>query len=189
MNAGQRAEVAREWRREMQADGHRKGDKAALAQLRRASTAAEALGDARTIELCQRLGVSAGTRFPSAGRVAALAAVLCHVREEVPPGDRGVRPSMMNLVGPANTSDKARRAAKLKEVRFRALLAAREDDELLTVMRRLVALAADRANIRDLARAMLDWSDERRTRWTFDYYGALSVAPRNESPVSTEKAP
>jgi CRISPR system Cascade subunit CasB len=89
---------------------------------------------------------------------------------------------MMELVGPRGTSDEALSAAKLKQIRFRALLAMREDDELLTAMRRLVTLAGNQANIRDLARAVLDWSDGTRRRWAFDYYGA---APRAEPPASS----
>jgi CRISPR system Cascade subunit CasB len=188
---GQLAGIAREWWREMQPDGDRKGDRAALARLRRAPTAVEALVDPKAVELCRRLGVTANSRFPSAGRVAALAAVLAHVREEAA-GDRARRPRMMELVGPLGTKDDALSGAKLKEIRFRALLGVREDDELLISMRRLVALAGEIANIKDLARAMLNWSEATRTRWTFDYYGAATAAPGNEliaPPAATENAP
>jgi len=186
-------EAVRDWWREMQPDGRRRGDRAGLARLRRAASAVDALSEPSTIELCRKLGVSAASRFPSAGRVAALAGVLSHVRAEVAASPAGRRPTMMGLVGPQGTSDEALSGAKLKEIRFRALLTTREDDELLTSMRRLVRLAGDFANIRDLAGAILDWSDDTRRRWAFDYYGgAPAAAPTADAPTSpdqTESAP
>jgi CRISPR system Cascade subunit CasB len=171
-----------------------KGDRAALARLRRVATAAEALIEPEVIDLCHKLSVSHYSRSPSPGRVAALAAVLAHVRHEVEPseGGKGARPGMMRLVGPQSTGTDARASAKLKEIRFRALLSVRGDDELLTAMRRLVALAGGKANIRDLARTMLSWSDKTRTRWAYEYYGATASTPESvansPSPV-IENAP
>ena len=188
------AGIARDWWRQLRPGPSRKGDRAALARLRRAATTGEALMEPETIDLCRKLGVSARTRAPTPGRVAALAAVLAHVTQEVDPPiiGGGGRPGMMRLVGPQSTDKTVREAAKLKETRFRALMSARTDDELLTSMRRLVALTGGKANLRDLARTMLSWSEKTRTRWAFEYYGAMAPSSENVTsspPIATEGVP
>jgi CRISPR type I-E-associated protein CasB/Cse2 len=70
----------------------------------------------------------------------------------------------------------------MSSLRFRRLLAARNEDEILVGFRRLVALARRKVNVVDLAESILDWTDDeagdkRRVRWAFDYHGAGIAAP------------
>ena len=49
----------------------------------------------------------------------------------------------------------------------------------MVAFRRAVALAGGRnINVGDVAASLLDWSDRRRMRWAFDYYGAGIAAPK-----------
>jgi CRISPR type I-E-associated protein CasB/Cse2 len=70
----------------------------------------------------------------------------------------------------------------VSSLRFRRLLAARNEDEILVGFRRLVGLARRKVNVIDLAESILDWTDDevgdkRRVRWAFDYHGAGIAAP------------
>jgi hypothetical protein len=72
----------------------------------------------------------------------------------------------------------------LMPLRFRRLLSARTDQEILIAFRRLVALANHTINIPDLVESILDWTDEDRgdqvrTRWAFAYHDAAIGAPRH----------
>jgi len=53
-------------------------------------------------------------------------------------------------------------------------------EERLTALRRAVALASGRINVRDVAAACLDWSEMRRRTWIFHYYAAGFAAPPTE---------
>jgi CRISPR system Cascade subunit CasB len=74
----------------------------------------------------------------------------------------------------------------LKPNRFRKLMAARTNDEILTGFRRVVTILGGTANVRDLALRVLSWTDDEagdraRTRFAFDYHGASDYAPRTDS--------
>jgi hypothetical protein len=57
----------------------------------------------------------------------------------------------------------------------------------MTSFRRAVALAAGKnIDVGDVAASLLDWSDRRRMRWAFDYYGAAIAAPKKNETASTE---
>lgn len=162
-----------------------RGDPAALARLRRASSAAEAMAEEATLDLFHRLGLGQAEyrRLP---RIAVIAMVLAHVREDVPPGPAG-RQSAIGAVGRASLDDAD--SAAMKPLRFRRLLACRDDDddELAREMRRLVTLAGRRINVGDLAASLFFWNEQTRTRWAFDYYGAGFAAPSRDAP-NTEGA-
>ena len=143
------------------------GDRAALARLRRTATAMEAAMEPASIALCRKLGGGADTLL----RAATVAAVLAHVRADVPgqPVARQLNPAM-------------------SELRFRRLIQARTTDEIIAAFRRAVALADHRLNVGDLAASLLDWTDARRRRWLYDYYNADS-SPVPAGAPATETAP
>jgi CRISPR system Cascade subunit CasB len=135
------------------------GDRGALASLRRCSCVAEAMGEPASIALFRALGFFSPERFPDA---ALLAAVLAHVREHAP------NARFARAIGPQQADDDALVSA----LRFRRLMQAETHDELLIAFRRAIALARGVAHVSDLARGLLHWNEETRTRWVFDYWNA-----------------
>lgn len=186
-----RGRVARDWWRRLQprrsddtgapkAGGDR-GDPAALARLRRASTVAEAMAEEATLDLFRRLGLTRAdtARLP---RVAVIAMVLAHVREDREhDGER--RRSAIEAVGRRTLEDTD--SSKMSPLRFRRLLACRDDDheDLAREMRRLVQLAGGAINVGDLAESLFFWNERTRNRWAFDYFGAGFAAPDREVPA------
>jgi CRISPR system Cascade subunit CasB len=68
----------------------------------------------------------------------------------------------------------------LSPLRFRRLIEAEGGEDRLTSCRRAVALTGGTINVRELAAACLDWSEDRRRRWIFEYYAAGFAAPAAE---------
>lgn len=161
--------AAAAWWRDLQPDSDRRypGDRGALSRLRRCATVAEAMQDPATIALFRRCGATAPADLPA---IALAAAVLARVREDAP------GQSVARQLGP-DQPDKPETAI-LKPLRFRRMMEATSEDERLIALRRLVALAGARLNLRDLAEALLDWSDRRRRRWVFDYWNAEPINAR-----------
>ena len=108
------------------------------------------------------------------------AAVLAHVRSDKP------GTSVARLIGP--DSLESPETALLKPLRFRRLIEAEEGDERLTAFRRLVALADGSLPVRDLAGALLDWNDKRRTRWVFEYWNTQPPASVAADPQTAPPA-
>jgi CRISPR system Cascade subunit CasB len=166
--------AALNWWRELQPDPDRKipqdrsGDRAALARLRRAGSLAEVMAEEATIDLWRRLGNASDQQL---ARVAVIAHVLAHVREHT---DQRV----MRRVGRQSYDDADSAKLTLKPIRFRRLLASRDDDELMREMRRLVQLADRRLDVGHLAASLLFWSDTTRARWAFDYFAATHAQPQ-----------
>jgi CRISPR system Cascade subunit CasB len=160
--------AAIKWWRDLQPDPNREqlsdrsGDRAALARLRRCATVAEAMQDPAAINLFQRCGGNNPRDLPAAGLAAA---VLAHVRE-----DDFANPSIARRVGPENT-DKIE-TALLKPLRFRRLMDADLLDERLIAFRRLAALAGGKLNVSNLAAALLNWNEQHKQRWVYDYWNA-----------------
>ena len=146
------------WWRDLQPDSPR-ANAAALAQLRRATTPAEALMVQAAHDLAKRLGRGRAD-WPALGT---LAAALAHIRTH-----DGSRPAAA-IFGELTGGDDSRRVSAL---RFRRLLQADDWTERLTALRRALALTGGRSNVADLARSLLRWTDHTRTRWMFDYFGA-----------------
>lgn len=144
------------------------GDRAAFARLRRCATVAEAMQEQATALLFLRLR-SIEKDLPS---VALAAAVLAHVRNDVP-GARVAR-----VVGPGSIEKPD--TALLKPLRFRRLMETTEDDDRLIAFRRLAALAGGALPVQDLARALLCWTDATRQRWVLEYWNALPPQPAPE---------
>lgn len=156
------------------ANGHR-GDRATLARLRRASSIMEAMSEPATVELYRRLGFKDQAR--DLPRAALIAAVLAHVR---PSEER--KPPIAEAIGAPRRGDDSQ--PLLTPLRFKRLIAAREPDDLLIAFRRVVAMLGKTADVNDLARQLLAFTDpdERRadiarTRFAFAYHGASQYAP------------
>jgi CRISPR system Cascade subunit CasB len=145
-----------------------KGDRGALARLRRSNLEAAAV-EPTTIVLFESLKQK---YIEDLGRVAALAGVLACVRENM-------KVPVARAIGP-----NAEGNALVSPLRVRRLLAAKGDDAILTAFRRLVAQMEGKASVGDLARNILLWDkgetgDKQRMRFAFDYYrtGSVDAAP------------
>lgn len=160
--------IAAAWWRELNPEnGVQAGwQKAALAHLRRAGTPLEAMREAATLRLIQRL-----PHFDNKDRVAALAGILAGVRNDE---DRPVA----RAVGRRSLDDAE---ALMSEGRFRRLLQIERNEEFMDAMRRLVRLAGGTVNVCDLSGSVLYWGDGVRKRWIFNYYGVGRAAPSNSS--------
>lgn len=177
-------DIAARWWRDLQdqtTDGqpNRFADRAARARLRRADGPLTA-ADPAVLRLYRLLGGEAWNdrRMATAVR---LALVLGHVREETRGAEGGFVPSFARALGPSSFGGED---AVLKPLRLRALLAAREEADVVRRFRRAVALAGGRANVRDLARVLILWDrDATRTRFAFDYFGAGAASPAGEPAV------
>lgn len=173
--AKDRARLARDWWASLQPVDTDKvklpGNRAALARLRRCSSPLEAAAEPETAALFRKLGA----HQKDIGRIAVLASVLAHVRDEPKKS-----PPIARAIGPPPGGQPE--DAVVKPVRFRSLMAARTDAELMIAFRRVVALLDRKADVTDLARVLLGWTDDEygdrvRTRFAFDYHGAGFAAP------------
>ena len=156
------------------------GDRASLSRLRRASSILDALAEPATAYLFRKLGLPDKDDGASRIRAALLAGVLSHVRND----DRGR--SIASVIGSRRGDAESQQL--VTPLRFKRLIAAREPDELLTAFRRVVAILGDTANVKDLARTLLAFTDPddrradiARTRFAFDYHGAGQYAPDDET--------
>lgn len=159
------------------ADGRFRGDRATLAKLKRAVSIMEAASEPATAELFQKLGfhrLSAPTDLP---RVALVAAVLAHVRDDS-------KVKLARAIGTPRAGEGT--TALVSPLRLKRLIAGREPDELLIAFRRAIAILGHTANVKDVARQLLLWTDERtadraRILFTFDYHNAGDAAPELKS--------
>jgi CRISPR system Cascade subunit CasB len=155
------------------------GDRATLARLRRSATVMEAATESAAAVLYQKLAFAHVEQ--DLARAAMVAAVLAHVREDT-------KVPLARAIGTPRAGDGS--AALVSTLRLRRLMAARDPDDLLTLFRRTVAILGDTANVRDLARELIAWTDERfgdisRTQFAFAYHNAAQFAP--EAPGSDTK--
>lgn len=116
------------------------------------------------IDLIMRIAPSASSS--SQERVAGLAAVLAHVREDDP---------SRSVAGRLGGRDPDERL--MKPARFRKLMLAAPGEERLTTFRRALRLLAPVANVADLSTGWLLWDhpdtgDRIRADWMFRYVGA-----------------
>jgi CRISPR system Cascade subunit CasB len=160
-------DLAARWWRALQPDekrpdpSARAGNRAALARLRRCSATVEAATIPEALVLAGRLGITHGLHARFEG-VLLTAIVLAHVRED----DRSA-PVARQLGGAGPDA-----RAPMSPLRFARLLNAETTEEKLIAFRRAVALLGGTANVPDLARALLNWSEKTRIDWAFDYHGA-----------------
>jgi CRISPR system Cascade subunit CasB len=153
-----------------------KGDRGALAALRRSPSVAQAMQQPATILLFQFC--KADDERDLVG-IALAAAVLAHVREDAPG-------RVARQIGP-DSPDRPD-TALLKPLRFRRLLEASDPEDCLRGFRRLVALAGGKVNVGDLARALFDWPNPHRAErtkpdWVFAYWNANPQG--GSAPVAT----
>ncbi len=162
------------WWRAMQPDPEtrRPGDRAALARLRRCTSVAEAMQDPASIALFRRAGSSNPDDLPT---IALAASVLAQVRKNAP----GV--PVARQIGPDDPDHPE--TARMSPLRFRRLLETATPDERLIAFRRLVAFAEGTLDLRDLAAALLGWTEERRRRWVYDYWDAGRPAADTTTPA------
>ena len=181
MNEKTAGAAAAAWWRGLQPafpDGSRNpnADRAALASLRRAGLAA-AMAEPATFALFRALGRTTPDDLPA---VALCAAVLAGVREDHP----RLHPARALGAAPGEKPE----AAAMKPLRFRRLIEAGPPEERLILLRRAVQLADRKMDVRRLAAACLDWSDETRRRWIFEYHNAGAAAPEPEPARAEEPA-
>lgn len=185
---------ARFWWKQLQPNktddkGYSRGDRAALAKMRRCSTWVEASAEPQTLALFHMLGKGKDCELP---RIAVLASVLAHVREESK-FDEQLRRIPLVADGIGKRPDDKTTQAKLSERRLRRLLTATGDDEILKAFRRLVAIMGGKANVADLADNILYWDhpetgDSTRVKFAFHYWKAGQAAP-SAAPAPVTSAP
>lgn len=151
-----------------------KGDRAAVARLKRVSEPVMALSQPSVARLAKRLTdndpavTSERKREEKLQRIGVIAAVLAYVKTNK---DK----QTARLLGPANNEDDS---AAMSSLRFHRLLAARGPDELMREMRNAVKLLDGAANVADLADSLYHWDDDRtRIRWTYAYWNAADATP------------
>ena len=150
-------DVARAWWEDLRPRDRRPGDRAGLAELRRS---ADPL-DLAFVPAFGRLRLALGAHEAGAIlRAARIAHVLAHVR------DNDSRP-VARALGPQADGD-----APMSEARFRRLLQAADDEDLIRRMVRAVKMLKQRANVADLAEALWFWNDRVRRDWAFRYLNA-----------------
>ncbi|ACL60257.1 type I-E CRISPR-associated protein Cse2/CasB [Methylobacterium nodulans] len=157
-------------------------DRAALARLRRASSVLDILDEAVVFSLHRALGYGRARAAETLVPVAVTAAVLAHVRAH----DPAAKPA--RVVGRASLADHDYETACLSPLRLKRLLQAREPDDLLRQMRRLVALADRPLDVGALALLILGWADEERgprirSRFAYEYHAAAGDPPGSPAPL------
>lgn len=161
--------AARDWWQNLQPDPTHRGDRAALARLRRASLTS-AMAEEATLHLFYALGQRSPETLP---RVAMLACILAHVRAD----DRERK--FAQAIGRRSFGDPD--SAVMKKLRFQRLAEANGEEEILRGFRRAVDLLGGVANVADLARLVWFFENEKTRRdFAFDYFGAGFAAPANQ---------
>lgn len=160
-----------------------RGDRAALARLRRARTTLEALTVRPAVTLVRSVGGAAGSAPTWRTRAALdLVRLLAHVREHDPSQHPMRAAGWKRFAGDRRESEAGDDRPRLSEARFRRFLQVRDGEERLDAFTRLVTFLDGRVKIDDLARDFMLWSDPRRgdqvrERWAFYYYAAHDAAP------------
>ena len=162
--------VAAAWWHRTFRDEHGSG-RASRARLRRCLTPVDAVAIEAVHDLNGHLG-AAGHR-PRADRLALLAITLAHVEE-------GGRSPLAELLGGRPTKDAPR---AFSELRWQALIRTTQPLELITPLRRAMAVVRHRPiHVGALAGDLYRWNDATRTKWCFQYFGAGAAAPELSSP-------
>lgn len=148
------------------------GDPGARAALRRAATPEALLVEPAFHALLHRmkaLGVDFGAGNSSSERYLRLALVAGVLAERR--GTQSALSSFMHAVGGSPDADDR----KLSALRFQALMTALDKgtgEEKMRTLRRVMTMAADKDfNLHAFARDLINWSDDARIDWTFDYFG------------------
>jgi CRISPR type I-E-associated protein CasB/Cse2 len=154
-------EISREWWNDINGTGTRRGrDRAAFAELRRSADPLDIAFVPAFDRLRRRLGAAATDEW-GLRKAARIANLLAHIVED----DR--KPVARALGSGAEDNP-----AVMSEARFRRLLQAEDQEDLLRRLTRAVKMLKGKANIGDLAQAAWYWNDRIRQRWAFTYLGA-----------------
>ncbi len=168
------AAVREWWRKYLQRDGTNLGpDRQSIAELRRTCNLIELAFTRSFITLLRSVRGLGPLRDE---RVALLAHVLAHVREDDP------HRTVAAALGPETEDGKA----AMSESRFRRLLLTRDPNELALRLVRAVKMLGGKANVADLAEAIRWWNDRTRRDWAFRYFKA--EAPHDGAAVSPEES-
>ena len=136
------------------------------ARLHRCSTPAEAL----CIEAVHRLNAqlrAAGYR-PGADQLALLAIVLAHVAEA----------GELRLAAAFGRQESKDAPRALSALRFQSLIRTSDRAELITALRRAMAIVRRTpVDVTALAADLYRWKEDVRTAWCFQYFGATAAAP------------
>ncbi len=140
--------------------------RSARARLRRCSSPVEALAVEKTYELNALL--KAHGQNPTPGQLALLAATFARLRSV--DGER-----LATAFGARSAKNGPRR---LSELRFQSLIRVKSHHELITPLRRAMAVLGPdlSCNGRRLAQDLYYWNDNVRGNWCFQYFGAVSAA-------------
>lgn len=175
--------IALEWWRGM--NDPQRGDRGALAELRRARSTVDAAASHAAIVLAVRLG---GQKNDWKARNALdLARVLAHVRGHLEGASIMRIAGFPKFVNPMRAPDSEDSQPVLSEVRFRRLLRTGDGEEKVAAFTRLVRLLESKVPVDSLAHGFSYWNHPRfgdavRERWAFDYYAAGSSAPHSTTP-------
>ena len=168
------------WKALQPSDGGKfRGDRAALAKLKRASSIMEAASEPATAELFNKLGFERHYASTDLPRAALIAAVLAHIRDD------NRKDTLARAIGTPRGGEGT--TALITPLRLKRLIAAREADDLLIAFRRAIAILGHTANVKDVAKQLLLWTaddrtaDSARTLFTFDYHNAGGFAPELKS--------
>ncbi len=140
------------------------------ARLRRSATALEALSVEAVHDLNARLR-DAGYR-PDAERLALLATVLAQVSEN----------GLLRLATAFGRREHKDAPRVLSTLRFQSLIGTTDPTELITALRRAMAIVrASPIDVAALAADLYRWDQGVRTAWCFQYFGTPAVAPEHHS--------
>jgi CRISPR system Cascade subunit CasB len=162
--------IARRWWKEI--TDTTRGDRGALAMLRRCDSPTDAVTITPAIDLARQLArVSSEERFRDA---LGLAIVLANARRE---SDKRLMKAAgwKSFPGDRAGTDSAERPV-LSELRFRRLLQTGSDGKI-EAFRRLIRMLDGSVNIYDLAESYLYWGEKTKQRWAFEYFAVGQSAP------------
>ena len=143
------------------------------ARLRRCTAASEALTIDAVHDLNSRLRAK-GFR-PDADRLALVAIALAHVAE-------AGEPKLATEFGRRAGKDRPR---ALSEQRFQAVIRTARHAELIVPLRRAMAIVRRvGVAVAPMASDLYFWSENTRTQWCFQYFGAADAAPERISEES-----
>ena len=136
------------------------GDRGTIARLRRCASVTEAMQEKAAIDLFHALGCKNPRDLTVVGLAAA---VLATVRQ----ADTVRFPRAIGPTDPAHPE-----TARVKPLRFRRLMEAATPDERLMAFRRAIGLVDGAANLFSLSEALLNWNEDLRLRWIYEYWSA-----------------
>lgn len=144
--------------------------RALSARMRRATSELEVLSEKAVFELGQHLRLEYSPR-----KLALIAMTLAHVDET------DNKASLAKRLGVGDPP-------ALSKPRFQTIIRTEDPIELAMQLRRALPLAGNRCNVSRLVRDLLNWNDETKARWWFDYFSVQFPTPESDdSPQHQEE--